>query len=631
MNDKRFEDNLEQLQKKDAKLAYQLLTAQADDLLFVKTNQNENNLKRIYEGTTYFYHSSQSAQIEAKNWFDHLSPQHISILFVYGIGLGYYYLAALDWLKQDERRRLVFLEEDLGVLCRLFETEMGTKLLSDAQVQIVYLENGFEDKTLLNELSWKYLNDTFAISALKLYLEVNAEGFSKLKHLLSYHLNQKKAFVEEYLQYGIAFFRNFYPNLLMLPKSYFGNALFGQFKHTPAIICGAGPSLNKNLEQLKNLKDRALIFAGSSALNALIPEGIIPHFGVAVDPNQAQLPRVAAAKPHQIPFFYRQRLFHKALEVISGPKLYLSGTGGYDISKWFEEQLNLKGEELDEGHNVVNLSLEIAHALGCNPIILVGVDLAFTDETYYAKGVIEDLKLTDDDFKTANDFESELLLREDIHGKPTRTLWKWISESEWITEFAEKHPELTLINATEGGIGFKNILNKTLLEVTEKFLNQPQFIDEKVAIEVVKNPLSSITQNQILELLKVLQASLDRCISLFTQLIETSSHLLKQIENGFSSPEIIQTPKTSLLETDIEEEISYQYLLDTFNQVYLRVHHRTILELQEQKKDSNIKEQSLQKISLQINRLTFLQNVARVNRELIQRSISEFLASSQIL
>ncbi len=618
-----LQKNLTALQKSDAKLSYQLQSVDPSDLVFCETQKGELNLQRTYEGHTYFYHSPLSAMAEASDWFAGLPLHDTLVLYVYGIGLGYYYEAAQQWLKDNSSRQLVFLEEDKGVLYRLLETEKGSEILKNPQVQIVYFESNLEDKVLFNELSWRYLNDPFTVSCLKLYQEVNAQGFLQLHHLLSYNLIQKKAFVEEYLQYGVAFFRNFYPNLLELPKSYFGNGLFGEFKQVPAIICGAGPSLNKNIDQLKELKDNALLFAGSSALNALIPKGILPHFGVAIDPNKAQLPRVDVAKPYQIPFFYRQRLFHEALQAISGPRLYLTGTGGYDIAQWFEQELKLEGDNLDEGHNVVNFCIEIAHALGCDPIILVGVDLAFTNEQPYADGVTTNLKLTEDDFKTDNDFESQPLLKEDINGSPIHTLWKWITESEWITEFAQAHPEVSLINATEGGLGFKSVVNKTLKDVSHLYLRgKESSLDQRIQAAISKHALRSVEPARLIELVKTLQSSLDRCIDLFTKLLTESHHLEEQIQQDLPYPDSLQTTAISLLETDIEEEVAYQFILDTFNQIYIRVHHRAIQELQMPKRGLTDKKRALKKIALQLARLTFLKDVARVNRELIQRSLN---------
>ena len=135
--------------------------------------------------------------------------------------------------------------------------------------------------------------------------------------------------------------------MLQLPHAYNGNGLFECFKDVPAIICGAGPSLDKNIDLLARLKDKALIFAGSTALNALIGKKILPHFGAAIDPHIHQYSRVAAAEPFPYPFFYRNRLYHEALLAISGPRLYLTGDGGYATGNWFEKMLDIEGEDLE--------------------------------------------------------------------------------------------------------------------------------------------------------------------------------------------------------------------------------------------------------------------------------------------
>ncbi|MBA2369019.1 MAG: motility associated factor glycosyltransferase family protein [Candidatus Protochlamydia sp.] len=615
--------NLELLKKKDAKLSYQLLTADPSALQTCLTEKGELNLTRIYEGQSFWYHSPSGAKEEAEAWFTHLNLTDICVLFIYGIGLGYYYAAAKAWLGQDKNRKLIFFEVDKGVLYRLFETKLGEEILRNNQVQIVYFVDLLEDKALFNEIAWTYLDCAFQVSALKLYEDANPEGFLELHHHLSYNLVERKAFVEEYLEYGIAFFRNFYPNLLELPKAHLGNALFAKFENVPAIICGAGPSLNKNIEQLKGLNEKALIFAGSSALNALIPNGILPHFGVAIDPNQAQLPRVKAAEPHKIPFFYRHRLFNEALKAISGPRLYLTGTGGYEISDWFEQELKIEGKKLDEGHNVVNFCVEIAHALGCNPIIFAGVDLAFTNEQHYAEGVAADLKLTENDFRTEEDFESNALLKEDINGQPIHTLWKWVTEAEWIADFAKEHPEITFINATEGGLGFKDVPNSTLNEVIEQHVQANRALHDQIKEAVKNSSLSSIQSEHVKELMLKMQASLDRCIRLLTQLKNESQELTHQIRQGLPYPESLQTNHMALSENEIEEEPGYQFILDTFNQIFMRVNLRKIQELQQPKRGRTTKKRALQKLQLQLGRLTFLNDTARINRELIQRAIRE--------
>lgn len=614
--------NLSLLHKRNARLAFQLSLLDPCDLTFCETQKQEANLQRLHENKKYFYHCPQGARQQANKWFKSLKLESISVLCIYGIGLGYYYEVLIPWLKKNPQACVLFFEEDPAVLYRLCETDLASSLLKNQQVHLYYLPHFTDQPEAWNELSWTYIDDQVSFSALKLYLEIDLKGFNQFEHHFSHQLIQKRAFVDEYLDYGIVFFRNFYPNLFELPHAYLGSALFQQFSQVPAIICGAGPSLSMQIEKLSHLKDKALIFAGGSALNALVPKGIKPHFGVAIDPNQAQYSRIAVAKEIKIPFFYRNRLFHQALQAIKGPRLYLSGTGGYEIAEWFDEQLKTQGELLDEGNNVVNFSLEIARAMGCNPIILVGVDLAFTPGHFYAKETIENLNLTAADFKTDKTLDDQPLLRQDINGKAVYTFWKWLTEAQWITKFAVRYPHLTVINATEGGIGFDEIKNFSLKEVEQIYLQQDQIKIKQLDEEICQVSLSRIKIEHISAQMEILQNSLEQCIHLLTKLLSESELMTQQIKNHQLIPDSLENSTVILLETEILEEIGYRYLLDTFNQVYIRWRQRT---LQELKKKSAKPSKSLQlkKLKFQSQRLTFLRDVARINWELIRWTLKE--------
>lgn len=612
---------LQILQQINPSLAHQLTLAHPSELEFCMTEENELNLRRCYERNTYYYHSPISALKEARNWFHSLHTA--STLFVYGIGLGYAYAAAKEWLEKDPHHALVFLEEDLNVLFRLCETELGWRLLKDPQVQLFSLRDHDSNKVLFNELTWTYFDTSYIISSLPLYREMNPKGFLEIENEIQFQFEQKKVVVGEYLNFGIVFFRNFYPNLFELPKAYWGNGLFNSFSKIPAIICGAGPSLNKNIDLLSQLKERALIFAGGSALSALIPKKIIPHFGVAIDPNLHQHSRIAATQEYKIPFFYHNRLFHKALTAITGPLLFLNGEGGYHIPDWFEKQLNIEGEKLDGGHNVVNFSLQIARALGCNPIIIVGTDLAFTNNEYYADGIATHLNLTNEEVNIHNP-EVPVILREDIHGQPIHTLWKWISESEWISDFAALNPELTVINCTEGGLGFKGIPNHSLKEIVDQFLQEPRAEINHVHEEIQKHSLNHINKEKIVNLLNEMQESLTHCTLLLSKMLEEIDLLKQAMEQNYAAiPPDLQTLQMALIQSDLEDHFTYPYLLEVFNQIFIRLHHRAFQDLQSPKKDLPEQKRALGKLELDKERFIFLRDVARVNREIIQHVIHE--------
>lgn len=601
--EKYLNKSLKFLQKNNPSLAHQLMLVDPSGLDFCLTEKNEWNLQRIYQGQIYYYHSQNNALLEAEEWFKSLNIKYLNVIFIYGIGLGYYYQACQDWLKKNVQNRLIFLEEDLSVIHRLCETDLGVQLIKDSQVRIFHFEDISQDVELLNELSWTYFKTSFLVSCLKLYQQVNQQGFLELQHQIVHSFQRKKLFVSEYLNYGSNYYRNFYNNLIKLPQSFLGNGLFGKFNGVPAIICGAGPSLSKNKHYLLELKNRALIFAGGSTLSALIPNGIFPHFGVAIDPNDAQYGRIAAIQPVQIPFFYRSRLYSKALEAICGPRLYLTGGGGYETAKWFETHLGIDGIDLSHGHNVINLSVMIAQALGCNPIILIGVDLSFSEEQFYAEGIANHLNLKN---KTLIDDE-EWIEKKDIMGRDILTNWKWMIEGQWMSEFAEKHSEIIFINATEGGLGFKNIPNERFESVIQRFLKEERMEIRHIDEYIQKNKLSYIHLNQIKEACKEMGDSLERCRGLYANLIEETGRLIKLGEK--------ESTAVILLNNEIEEEIAYRYVVEIFDKVYRHLYLREVNELK-LKRESKKKRVGIHKLNRE--RFCFLCEVIECNLMLLR-------------
>ncbi len=520
-------------------------------LKFSKTEKKELNLK---VGKSYF-HDQKGALKEASKWFSSLSLSDIDVLYIYGLGLGYYYDAAKKWLKKSPDRHLVFLEDDLTALSKFFETKKAGSILKDSQVLIYYLSD-IEESDIFNKLFWNFPVAKFDCFALNHYEKTKGSKYLKLRHQLFHSIETKRAALLEYLNFGKDFFKNYYLNLFKLPSAYKGHSFFGKFKNVPAIICGAGPSLKKSIPLIKKLKDRAIIFAGSSSLTALDFDSIVPHFGVGIDPFPGQIERLGKIKNLDFPFFYRGRFNSSALEKIKGPKLFLSGSGGYDISKWFEKKFNIEGIDFEEGRNVITFALEIASLMGCNPIIFVGMDLAFTDMLQYSDGVISDNSFVKDSVK------EKVLIRKDIYGKDQQTLWKWVAESEWISDFATNNKNRVLINATEGGIGFSGVVNRPLKKVAEKYLTKRFNIERRID-NIVKKSKIRLTKKRVITANDALKASLKNCIKYLDIIIKEKKKMKRRVDNI----EHLQSAESIVAECKLEEEIGYAYVLQIFNYV----------------------------------------------------------------
>jgi hypothetical protein len=217
-----------------------------------------------------------------------------------------------------------------------------------------------------------------------------------------------------------------------------------------------------------------------------------------------------------------------------------------------------------------------------------------------------------------HDLNTVAILKEDIHGKQLYTLWKWIAESEWIGNYAKAHPELTLINATEGGLGFPGVSNQKLSEVAEKYLNQTYDLRARIHGEIQNSPLKKVTQKKVIAAIDKFRESLKRCVEYCQIIIAEMKTVREAIKAGKEVAPNLQTGRSVLYETELVDEPGYTYLLGIFNEVYVRILNREIQMLNSPKKRLSENQKNIKKLKINEKRFVFLRDVARANLELIR-------------
>lgn len=527
---------------------------------FCKTGKKEESNLVNAEGL--YLHDSKNIEGEVRQFISQFDPLKIEWLLIYGVGLGYYYQGLEKWLHADPKRRIVFAEDDPEIIRAFLTTDIAATFMQDPQADLV-----FYDMEQINPQEFDLLIQSFLfhpdyIGSLASYHTHKRGEFEKFKMLFEFYIHAHEAVTAEYLKKGGEFLKSFYSNLLHLDASCNAAAFLDRFKGIPAIICSAGPSLKKNGELLKTLKNKALIFAGGTAMNALNGFECVPHFGCGVDPYSLHYSRIISNEAFETPFFYRSRMNHEALQAVHGPKLYLPGASGYPIAEYMDEQLGYSPLELEEGANVINLSLAIAKSLGCNPILIVGLDLAYTDGMSYAPHLkthaIYDVR---EQFITKLPYEELILLR-DIHGQPIYSLMKWMIESSWYSSFVRNNPEIKLVNCTEGGIGFHGGEVMPLKEAVDKYLSNTYDLDGLIAEGLYsKTALKSPSFDRIKEALQKHQKSLSACQALLKAFFLQSPETWQE---KIPSP----TPALQQLEERLSQESAYRHFLKTFDAFY---------------------------------------------------------------
>ena len=160
-------------------------------------------------------------------------------------------------------------------------------------------------------------------------------------------------------------------------------ALRNQLVGVPAFIVGAGPSLGKNAELIREATAKGVVFATNSSGRVLAKHGIEPQIFCCIESVDVS-PLVGS-----VPFVDRSI---RAFSLSAHPRTFRTGKGPLfpvwegipELCEPLERLTGLPG--LAVSGSVSTLAFSLAYAFGCSPIVLVGQDLAYTGNRTHAEG-----------------------------------------------------------------------------------------------------------------------------------------------------------------------------------------------------------------------------------------------------
>ena len=214
----------------------------------------------------------------------------------------------------------------------------------------------------------------------------------------------------------------------------------GRFpENMPCIIVAAGPSLEKNVNVLKQAKGKAFIICVDTALTFLIERGIIPDMACTIDPQKGAT-YFTRPELKDIPIAVSSDSDYQSLMAIEDIKpIYFSTTNGFFQRLYQDKGRNV--EYFDGGGSVGTVCFHLGVRLGFKTIILVGQDLAFTDRKAHA-GMG---KATD------KDLFYDMLMVDGYYGDKVLTRADFKHYIDWYNMRIPQLKDIHVINATEGG------------------------------------------------------------------------------------------------------------------------------------------------------------------------------------
>ncbi|WP_408072064.1 motility associated factor glycosyltransferase family protein [Butyrivibrio sp. JL13D10] len=223
-------------------------------------------------------------------------------------------------------------------------------------------------------------------------------------------------------------------------------------KDIPVIIVSAGPSLRKNVEVLKKIKGHAFILSTDRALMVLDEYDVIPDAVISLDAEKSSdFMNVKVAE--SIPVICSYQLNIDSQKLFDDRRIY------YHALSYEYELIGEKVEAqngLDQGGNVSGGAFTVCEFLGVTTIILIGQDLAFLDGKHHADGRTDGTPLGR--VKEIKGINGDTVISNDM----------WIGFRDFFERQIEMHPELRVIDATEGGALIEGTEIMTLEEVAQK-------------------------------------------------------------------------------------------------------------------------------------------------------------------
>lgn len=428
------------------------------------------------DGQLVYLHSRYDPIAEAERFAAAVPLEEKYCFVLCGLGLGYA-LRAL-WQRLGKEAVVVCAEPSI----RMIATALANTDLSDiiASGRLVVLT--CDDKSRLHERMERFsalmmLGAQFVHHAPSLRLSPNEHA------AISRRLTEYVTFTRMTLATLMGNARITCKNIAMNMAAYVStppiNLLRDRFAGFPAVVISAGPSLRKNIDQLAGLKGRAVLIAVQTALRPLLDRGIVPDFVTSLDFHEMSRKFFEGLRGlEKVHLVAEPKATWHVIDAYPGPVSLLDNAWARLV---LGDTLAAR-DGLTAGATVAHLAFYLAVYLGCDPILFVGQDLAYTGHVFYVPGVEvhQSWRSELNRFQTMEQKEWERIVRNRpilrrVRGNDGGELYTDELLFTYLEQF-EKDIARTprrVINATEGGARIRGTQTMTLAEASAQFAREP--------------------------------------------------------------------------------------------------------------------------------------------------------------
>lgn len=390
---------------------------------------------------SFYLHSVYHPELEAELFVQQeLTDDSHNVIVVVGFGLGYLPQALCKNLSDNVTIVIVEPRSDIAhsaLSSRSFDT-----LLKDVRIKFVLQTDVNAVVTsVVSELNFESLK-AWKILITPAMMRLH-HGFLKVfVDQLGAAMSAKMTSFSTSLNLSELFIRNGLANTKLSAKSPGVKHFIDCWKGRPAIIVAAGPSLNKQLDQLREIQGKILIIAVDKTWPILSASGIKPDIVVAIDPRRPRSWQDAA--PKDVWFLVDIGCNPDVVNSVTGGHIFTHSSAAHEeIFGFFYGERGI----MTSGGSVATHGFAFAKKMGASPIILIGQDLAYTGGASHASGYLWP-KTLDEAQQTMGGTMREVA---GFNGGRVFTNSQLDTFRSWFEAVIKEMPLGSVINATEGG------------------------------------------------------------------------------------------------------------------------------------------------------------------------------------
>ena len=423
------------------------------------------------------YEPEREGALMAQKYID---TSNVGSTFVcYGFGLGYVHkhLARLV----EDFAHIIIIEpgyEVLGYYARLFDVR---EIMGNENVFFVIHEDTKELSEILRRHITPFNAYHMEFKFSPVYQLLFPEKFQEYLGLLKDIMVGVKITSNTLLTFGKKWIKNQLENLPKIADQHCASAFFGVLEGRAAVLVSSGPSLDKNVELLREIQGRVLIVAAYSSIRTLTELGIEPDIYCSLDANQILYTLPDGGHAFDTPLACVSITSADVVRHHSGRKIVPLITADKMMGELFR-RIGRPGNLVDSGSSVACFMMDFLKRMGAGAVVLIGQDLAFTDGKHHAQAYLHG-----QDYHKVNDVSEMsgggLLEVEGMDGGTVLTNNVFRTYLDWFEGFARTNTSMRLINATEGGARIKGMEEMSFREAIDSCLAQEEAEGLRQALE----------------------------------------------------------------------------------------------------------------------------------------------------